>query len=49
MIGDAGPTIVVNDATVEDPVAFAMERYLEDFLVKNWVHTELGKGYDIYK
>lgn len=47
--GAVGPTIVVNDETVEDPVAFAMERHLEDFLVKNWAHTELGKGYDIYE
>ena len=47
--GAVGPTIVVDDESVEDPVAFAMERHLEDFLVKNWVYTELGKGYDIYE
>jgi restriction system protein len=45
----AGPTIVVSDATVEDPAAFAMELHLQAFLVKNWAHTELGKEYDIYE
>ena len=25
-----------------------MEKHLEDFLVKNWAQTELGKDYDIY-
>ena len=33
---------------VEDPVAFAMEKHLEDFLVKNWAQTDLGKYYDIF-
>lgn len=36
------------DPTVDDPVAFAMEKHLEDFLVKNWAQTELGKDYDIF-
>jgi restriction system protein len=34
---------------VEDPLAFAMEKHLEDFLVKNWQHTEIGKTYDILR
>jgi len=33
----------------EDPLAFAMETHLEDFLVQNWSHTDLGKEYDIYE
>ncbi len=33
---------------VEDPYAFAMETHLEDFLVKNWAHTDLGENYDIF-
>lgn len=37
------------DATVEDPIVFALEKHLEDFLVKNWQQTELGKTYDIYE
>jgi restriction system protein len=43
------PTIVSNDATVEDPSVFALEKHLEDFLVQNWKQTELGKNYDIYE
>jgi restriction system protein len=33
--GQAAPNIVATDPVVEDPVAFAMEKHLEDFLVKN--------------
>lgn len=33
----------------EDYVAFALEKHLEDFLIKNWSQTELGKKYDIYE
>lgn len=43
------PTIVSNDATVEDPSVFALEKHLEDFLVQNWKQTELGKQYNIYE
>ena len=43
------PKLVVTDASVEDPASFALEEHLEDFLVKNWPHTELGKDYDIYE
>ena len=41
--------IVATDETIEDPSVFALERHLEDFLVQNWHHTELGKHYDIYE
>jgi restriction system protein len=34
---------------VEDPVAFALEKHLEDFLVVNWSKTKFGKEYDIAK
>jgi len=47
--GVSAAKLVSTDATVEDPAAFAMEEHLEDFLVKNWPHTELGKDYDIYE
>jgi len=40
---------VSQDAMVEDPSSFALEEHLEDFLVKNWAHTEFGKDYDIYE
>ena len=38
----------VTDKTIEDPTEFALEKHLEDFLVKNWKNTSLGKEYDIY-
>lgn len=41
--------IVSTDETVEDPSIFALEKHLEDFLVQNWHHTDLGKDYDIYE
>ncbi len=47
--GTKPPTIVSTDATVEDPVAFAMEKHLEDFLVQNWAQTELGNNYAVYE
>jgi restriction system protein len=40
--------VITTDETVEDPAAFAMEKHLEDFLVQNWAHTELGTQYDIF-
>ncbi len=47
--GSRPATIIATDETIEDPSVFAMEKHLEDFLVKNWNHTELGKHYDIYE
>jgi restriction system protein len=47
--GVSGPKLISTDETVEDPSAFALEEHLEDFLVKNWTQTELGKEYDIYE
>ncbi len=50
LIGDTAlPTIVSTDETVEDPNVFALEKHLEEFLIKNWKHTLLGKKYDIYE
>lgn len=43
------PTLMSNDATIEDPSVFALEKHLEDFLVQNWNQTELGSKYDIYQ
>ena len=34
---------------MRNAASFALEEHLEDFLVKNWPHTELGKDYDIYE
>ena len=41
--------ITTTDETIEDPSEFALEKHLEDFLVKNWKSTELSKEYDIYE
>ncbi len=42
-------TLMSTDASIEDPSSFALEEHLEEFLVKNWPHTELGKDYDIFE
>ena len=43
------PVLVASDPDVEDPLAFALEKHLEDFLVKNWSQMELGKDYSIFE
>ena len=43
------PSLVSTDKTIEDITEFALEKHLEDFLVKNWKNTSLGKQYDIYE
>ncbi|TSC92691.1 MAG: hypothetical protein CEN89_528 [Candidatus Berkelbacteria bacterium Licking1014_7] len=49
IFGNRPPDIVATDETIEDPSVFALEMHLEEFLVQNWKHTELGKKYDIFK
>ncbi len=39
----------MSDEMVEDPSVFALEKHLEDFLVKNWQQTELAKNYNIFE
>jgi restriction system protein len=41
--------IVAADPEIEDPVAFAMEKHLEAFLVANWNQTLLSKDFSIYE
>lgn len=41
--------IISADPTIEDPVAFAMEKHLEAFLVVNWDQTELAKTFEIFE
>lgn len=41
------PSMAFQDPTVIDPVAFAMEKHLEEFLVKNWNQLELSKDFTI--
>ncbi len=45
----APPAIVASDPTIEDPVAFAMEKHLEAFLVANWAQTELARDFAIFE
>lgn len=47
--GQAIATILASDPAVEDPVAFAMEKHLEAFLVTNWKQTELSEAFSIYE
>jgi len=50
LIGVVGaPTLISSDESVENPLAFALEEHLEDFLIKNWEHTAFGKEYDVYE
>jgi restriction system protein len=51
LLGEApqAAPLVATDKAVEDPYAFALEEHLEEFLVKNWPQTELGKEYEIYR
>ena len=44
-----GPALVSTNESIENPIAFALEKHLEEFLVKNWDKTELGKEYEIYE
>ena len=45
----APPHIIATSDEIEDPSVFALEKHLEDFLVKNWKQTDLGKKYDIFE
>ena len=47
--GKGLPKITSDDPTIEDPSEFALEKHLEDFLVKNWSSTSLGNKYNIYE
>lgn len=45
----AAMPVVSVDPEIEDPVAFAMEKHLEAFLVANWSQTLLSKEFSIYE
>ncbi len=47
--GTKSISIISSDPSVEDPVAFAMEKHLEAFLVANWSQTELSRDFSIYE
>lgn len=48
ILGETNAKIVSTDSTIEDASVFAMEKHLEEFLIRNWLSTALGKSYDIY-
>ena len=48
-LGGSKEILSTSDEDVEDVSMFALERHLEDFLVKNWDNTILAKDYDIYE
>jgi len=45
----ASNAIISCDPEIEDPVAFAMEKHLEAFLVANWNQTILSREFSIYE
>ena len=47
--GNVPSTIFSTDSNVESVSEFALEKHLEDFLVKNWNQSDLGKEFDIYQ
>lgn len=47
--GQSRPTLVATDETIEDPSVFALEKHLQEFLVRNWKQTKLGVKYDIFE
>lgn len=51
LVGEIPATspFVMGDPAVEDPIAFAMEKHLEAFLVANWSQTLLSKDFSIYE
>lgn len=49
IFGKSSPRFLLNDDTIEDPTAFALEKHLEDFLVHNWSQTALGSKYEIFE
>lgn len=47
--GNAPPSLIATDESVEDPSTFALEKHLEDFLIQNWRQTSFGKKYNIFE
>jgi hypothetical protein len=46
---DAEEIISLGEGQETVEPSFALEKHLEDFIVKNWNSTDLGKDYDIYE
>lgn len=46
---EPGIQVTTSDPTVEDAAVFAMEKYLQEFLVSNWSSTAFGAEYRIFE
>jgi len=47
MLGSSVAPIAEDGAVVEDQATFVLEKHLENFLIENWRHTDLGRDYTI--
>ena len=45
--GEPPIKVSVGDPDVEDPVVFALEAHLEEFLISNWEQTAFGQEYNL--
>lgn len=45
--GQAPEVEIIGGEPIENPMEFAVEKHLEEFLVANWTQTTLGAEYDI--
>ncbi len=43
-----GVEAITQESTVSSKAEFVMEKHLEEFIVRNWSNTELGKMYDLH-
>jgi endonuclease NucS-like protein len=41
--------VIATNPEIEDPIAFAMEKHLEEFLIANWAQTDLAKEWRIFE
>ena len=44
---DGEKSLEANTEVLNENISFVMEKYLEEFLVRNWEKTELGQQYDL--
>jgi len=51
LVGEGGGPVgvVATNPEIEDPIAFAMEKHLEEFLVTNWSQTVLARDWRIFE
>ena len=49
LAGNTPAKVIATDLDIENVFSFVFEKHLEDFLVKNWHSTALGKKYNIFE